>query len=109
MHVASVASSRHYHCRQRHHHHQVAIVGSTFSLCRHLDDDQAGFESDRWTDVQQCIDTGSDVINLSLESSRKADFARELHRQTVEDFGIVSVAAAGFKQLHTYLSLLSRQ
>lgn len=45
--------------------------------------------------VQQCIDMGADVINMSLGSTLMSDFARDLYTSAVEDHDIILIAAAG--------------
>lgn len=64
-------------------------------IVRALSDEATGHESDIYLAVQQCIAMGADVINLSLGSTLMSDFARELYTSTVEEDGIIMVAAAG--------------
>ncbi len=64
-------------------------------IVRALSDEASGYESDIYKAVQQCIDMGADVINLSLGSTLMSDFARELYTSAVEEDGIIMVAAAG--------------
>lgn len=71
--------------------------GQTLHLfaVRALGDDGSGFESDIWMALQQCIQAGADVVNLSLGSTIQSEFARELYEEAVETHGMVLVAAAG--------------
>mmetsp|Transcript_31564 Transcript_31564/g.76516 ORF Transcript_31564/g.76516 Transcript_31564/m.76516 type:complete len:755 (-) Transcript_31564:2288-4552(-) len=72
-----------------------SIGGIRLFSVRALSDDREGYESDIWMGVQQCINAGADVINLSLGSPVQSAFAGNLYRQAVEEFGVVLVAAAG--------------
>jgi serine protease len=64
-------------------------------IVRALSDEASGYESDIYMAVQQCIEMGADVINLSLGSTLMSDFAKDLYTTTVEDDDIIMVAAAG--------------
>ena len=72
-----------------------SIGGIRLLSVRALSDDKEGYESDIWMGVQQCINFGADIINLSLGSPVQSAFAGDLYRQAVEEFGVILVAAAG--------------
>ena len=64
-------------------------------IARGLDQYSAGYESDVRRAVTQCVDAGAKVISISLGSSVMSTTANDLYSKTVEEDGVIMVAAAG--------------
>jgi serine protease len=64
-------------------------------ITRALGDDGRGYESDIRFAVQQCVDAGAHIINLSLGGPYMSYRSNLYYTQVVEEFGIMMVAAAG--------------
>jgi len=83
----------------------IAAVGNDFGvrgvgniklhITRGLDQYSAGYESDVRRAVTQCVNAGAKVISISLGSSVMSTSAGNLYTQTVEEDGVIIVAAAG--------------
>ncbi|KAG7362304.1 peptidase S8 S53 subtilisin kexin sedolisin family protein [Nitzschia inconspicua] len=64
-------------------------------VARALDDNNQGSESFMWRAVEECIEAGVDVINLSLGGLSMTTKAAEVYSRAANDYGIILVAAAG--------------
>ena len=64
-------------------------------ITRALNDNAQGFESDIRNAVQQCVDAGANIINLSLGGPMMAEISSLFYKEIVEEKGIMMIAAAG--------------
>jgi subtilisin family serine protease len=64
-------------------------------IARALGDDGRGYESDIRKAVEQCVDAGAQVINLSLGGSYMSLMSSQFYTEVVEEKGIMMIAAAG--------------
>ena len=81
----------------------VAGVGDIpLHIARGLDDNADGYESDTLIALQQCLDAGAKVINLSLGGPQTSVAAQQAFRSAVVDSGALVVAAAGNEGRNVY-------
>jgi subtilisin family serine protease len=64
-------------------------------IARALGDDGRGYESDIRNAVQQCVDAGAKIINLSLGGPYISYLSNKFYTEVVEEQGVLIVAAAG--------------
>jgi hypothetical protein len=64
-------------------------------IVRALDDNGQGYESDIQAAVEQCVNAGANVINLSLGGTRISSRSARFYDSYANDYGIMMVAAAG--------------
>jgi serine protease len=64
-------------------------------ITRALGDDGRGYESDIRFAVQQCVDSGAHIINLSLGGPYMSRRSSMYYTKIVEEHGVMMVAAAG--------------
>ena len=77
---------------------KIGVVGAgniKLHITRGLDEFSAGYESDVLRAVTQCVSAGAKVISISLGSYVMSSTASDLYTKTVEEDGVIIVAAAG--------------
>lgn len=71
------------------------VGGLKLHITRGLDEFSAGYESDVRRAVNQCVNAGAKVISISLGSDVMSTTADDLYKKTVEEDGVMIVAASG--------------
>lgn len=64
-------------------------------ITRGSGDDGEGYEFDLYIAIQQCIEAGVDIINVSIGSSGLSSMNDSLYKRIVNEHGILLIAAAG--------------
>jgi serine protease len=74
----------------------VAGVGDfNLHIVRALDDDGMGYESDIRYAVEQCVEAGAKIVNLSIGGPFMSQRSQRYYTEIVEKHGIMLIAAAG--------------
>jgi len=64
-------------------------------ITRGSGDDGDGYEFDLYIAIQQCIEAGVDIINVSIGSTGLSSMNDSLYKRVVNEHGILLIAAAG--------------
>lgn len=76
----------------------VGVIGAgdiPLHITRGLDDNSGGFESDIIDAIDQCVNSGAKIINVSLGSTRMSPNADATYAKAVNEDGVMIMAAAG--------------